>query len=57
MVCGSGIGISIAANKVPGVRCALVHDAFTAEVARLHNDANIIALGVMVFALLFKLMK
>jgi ribose 5-phosphate isomerase B len=48
VVCGSGIGISIAANKVPGVRCALVHDAFTAEVARLHNDANIIALGARV---------
>ncbi len=48
VVCGSGIGISIAANKVPGVRCALVHDAFTAEVARLHNDANVIALGARV---------
>ncbi len=45
VVCGSGIGISIAANKVPGVRCALVHDSFTAEVARLHNDANVIAFG------------
>lgn len=51
VVCGSGIGISIAANKVPGVRCALVHDAFTAEVARLHNDANIIALGARVLGL------
>ena len=46
--CGSGIGISIAANKQVGVRCALVHDTFTAEVARLHNDANIIALGARV---------
>ncbi len=45
VVCGSGIGISIAANKVPGVRCALVHDTFTAEMSRLHNDANVIALG------------
>jgi ribose 5-phosphate isomerase B len=45
VVCGSGIGISIAANKVPGVRCALVHDSFTAEMARAHNDANVIALG------------
>ncbi len=45
VVCGSGIGISIAANKIPGVRCALVHDAFTAEAARLHNDANVIAVG------------
>ena len=45
VVCGSGIGISIAANKVPGVRCALVHDAFTAQMARLHNDANIVSIG------------
>ena len=48
VVCGSGIGISIAANKVPGARCALVHDSFTAEMARAHNDANIIALGARV---------
>lgn len=45
VVCGSGIGISIAANKVQGVRCALVHDHLTAELARQHNDANVIALG------------
>ncbi len=45
VVCGSGIGISIAANKVAGVRCALVHDTFTAELSRRHNDANVIALG------------
>jgi ribose 5-phosphate isomerase B len=48
VVCGSGIGISIAANKVAGVRCALVHDTFTAEMARLHNNANVIALGARV---------
>lgn len=48
VVCGSGIGISISANKVPGVRCALVHDSFTAEMARAHNDANVIALGARV---------
>ena len=48
VVCGSGIGISMAANKVAGVRCALVHDTFTAEMARLHNDANVIALGARV---------
>jgi len=48
VVCGSGIGISIAANKVPGVRCALVHDAFTAEMARRHNDANVVAMGARV---------
>src|SRR5687767_7427701 len=45
VLCGSGIGISIAANKVPKVRCALVHDTFTAEMARAHNDANVIAMG------------
>lgn len=45
VVCGSGIGISIAANKVDGIRAALVHDAFTAQAARAHNDANVIALG------------
>src|SRR5689334_19888965 len=44
-VCGSGIGISIAANKVPGVRAALAHDVNTARLAREHNDANILALG------------
>lgn len=48
VVCGSGIGISIAANKVPGVRAALVHDAFTAEMARKHNDANVVAMGARV---------
>ena len=48
VVCGSGIGISIAANKVPGIRCALVHDAFTGAMARVHNDANVIALGARV---------
>src|SRR3954471_18508195 len=40
VVCGSGIGISIAANKVHGVRCALGHDHLTAQLARQHNDAN-----------------
>lgn len=44
-VCGSGIGISIAANRVPGCRAALVHDALSARLSRLHNDANVIALG------------
>jgi ribose 5-phosphate isomerase B len=48
VVCGSGIGISIAANKVKGSRCALVHDTFTAEMARKHNDCNVIALGARV---------
>lgn len=48
IVCGTGIGISIAANKVHGVRAANVHDGFTAEMARAHNNANVIALGARV---------
>ena len=44
-VCGSGIGISIAANKVAGIRAALAHDVNTARLAREHNDANVLALG------------
>ena len=48
VVCGTGIGISIAANKVPGVRAAVVHDDFTAQASRAHNDANVIALGARV---------
>jgi ribose 5-phosphate isomerase B len=48
IVCGTGIGISIAANKVPGVRAALVHDDFTAAAARAHNNANVVALGARV---------
>jgi ribose 5-phosphate isomerase B len=48
VVCGTGIGISIAANKVTGVRAALVHDDFTAAAARAHNNANVIALGARV---------
>lgn len=45
LICGSGIGMSIAANKVPGVRAALVHDDLTAEVSRRHNDANVLCLS------------
>ena len=45
LVCGTGIGISIAANRHPEVRAALVHDAYTARLARQHNDANVIAFG------------
>jgi ribose 5-phosphate isomerase B len=45
LLCGTGIGMSIAANKVPGVRAALVHDVTTARMSRLHNDANVLALG------------
>jgi len=45
LICGTGIGISIAANKVPGIRAGLCHDAFTAEATRAHNDANILCFG------------
>ena len=45
LICGSGIGMSIAANKVPGVRAALVHDEFGAELSRRHNDANVLCLS------------
>lgn len=44
-VCGSGIGIAIAANKVPGARAATVHDQTSARLARLHNDANVVCIG------------
>lgn len=44
-ICGTGIGMSIAANKVKGIRCALVHDVYSAKMTRLHNDSNVIALG------------
>lgn len=45
LVCGTGIGISIAANRYPHVRAALAHDAFTARLGREHNDANVLVLG------------
>ena len=45
LICGTGIGISIAANKMPGIRAALCSDCFSAEATRLHNDANILAMG------------
>jgi ribose 5-phosphate isomerase B len=45
LVCGSGVGVSIAANKVSGVRAATVHDFTSARLAREHNDANIVCLG------------
>ncbi|MCP8617426.1 ribose 5-phosphate isomerase B [Salirhabdus salicampi] len=45
LICGTGIGMSIAANKVKGVRCALVHDVFSAKMTKAHNDANVIAMG------------
>ncbi len=45
LVCGSGIGMSIAANRHTGIRCVLAHDVTTARLGRLHNDANMLALG------------
>lgn len=45
LVCGTGIGISIAANKVKGIRCALVHDLESASLTRQHNDSNVLAMG------------
>lgn len=48
LICGTGIGISITANKMKGIRCALCHDVFSAEATRLHNDANVLAMGARV---------
>lgn len=48
LICGTGIGMSIAANKVKGIRCALVHDVFSARATREHNDSNILAMGARV---------
>lgn len=48
VICSTGIGISIAANKVPGIRCALCGDCFSARATRLHNNANVLALGALV---------
>ena len=48
LICGTGIGISIAANKVPGIRAALCHDCFSAQATREHNDANMLAMGARV---------
>ncbi len=45
LLCGTGIGVTIAANKVKGIRCALLSDLFSAEMARAHNNANFIAFG------------
>lgn len=45
VVCTTGIGISMVANKVPGVRCALCSESLSAKMTRLHNDANVLALG------------
>jgi len=48
IICATGIGISIAANRVSGIRAAVCHDATTARLARAHNDANILALGARI---------
>lgn len=48
LICGTGIGISIAANKIKGIRAAVCSDCFSAEATRLHNDANILAFGARV---------
>ncbi|QNG60133.1 ribose 5-phosphate isomerase B [Bacillus sp. PAMC26568] len=45
LICGTGIGMSIAANKVKGIRCALVHDTFSAKATREHNNSNMLAMG------------
>lgn len=45
LICSTGIGVSIVANKVPGIRCAHCHDAYCAKFTRLHNDANVLAMG------------
>ncbi|NLY53944.1 MAG: ribose 5-phosphate isomerase B [Firmicutes bacterium] len=48
LVCGTGIGMSIAANKYPGIRAALCHDLFSARATREHNDSNVLCLGARV---------
>ena len=48
IICGTGIGVAIAANKVHGIRCATCNDLFTAEMTRRHNDANVLAFGARV---------
>ena len=47
VVCTTGIGVSITANKVKGIRCALCHNEHTATMTRLHNDSNVLAIGAM----------
>ena len=48
LICGTGIGMAMAANKIPGVRAAVVTNEFTAEMSRRHNDANVLAMGARV---------
>ena len=51
LICGSGIGMSLAANKHNGIRAALCHDAYTAKMARAHNDANVLCFGERIVGL------
>jgi len=51
LLCGSGIGMCITANKIPGIRAALAHDEFTAQISRAHNDANVLCLSADLLAL------
>jgi ribose 5-phosphate isomerase B len=51
IICGTGIGISITANKMKGIRAALCHDCFSAEATRLHNNANVLAMGARVIGI------
>lgn len=51
VICGTGIGMSMAANKMKGIRCALCSDTFSARMTRLHNDANVLSLGERVLGL------
>jgi len=50
VICSTGIGVSIAANKVKGIRCALVHDLLSARLTREHNDSNVLAMGAFIVA-------
>ncbi len=51
LICGTGIGMSLAANKIKGIRCALLSDCFSAEMCRAHNDANMMSLGARVIGI------
>lgn len=48
VICGTGIGISLAANKIPGIRCAVCSDAYSARMAKVHNNCNMLAFGARV---------
>ena len=51
VICGTGIGMSIAANKVKGIRCSLCNDPYSAQMTRAHNDSNVLALGARVIGI------